>query len=524
LDSKTQNENPDRLQSAWLRARAASHRSILNSAAISRGDRELLTRANRIRRLMKGWYTLEIGIPSSNPPHGMDGIPTPVFFDFLGVYLEDRLGSRWCLSAESSLQFRMNVESIPDRIIALTEYGSTTHHRFEGLTELTVYRDPDRFPPHSTTWAGLRLMSPEDALARIKPSALERDSLLIKKALPLIRQWENYAEVLAQEGRHTAAIRLHQELVTAGFSDQAGRFQQALIATGLLVTSGPHPQPQQDQAPNSVTPTPDSNTPWTDWYGHLTNFPLATVNTPPALLDLLSNAQELSPDDAVASLALSGFDLSIDQVLMAMTEPERAASAAGWPVLEDDERMLPNGHQEPLPGDADPQALLALQGYVEAGRLVRRSIVRLLEEEPLAKVLEQDLPQWHRALLLPSCDAGLVPESQLGVFREASDAPIIATSLELLWEAAGRLREARSQALMAHLGLLWIQPWKTGNGRMARFLLNALRMAGKNHWLVIGEKKRREYQALLADTLAGQSPISLLELLEQQTDPAYLDE
>lgn len=463
---------------------------------------------------MKGWYTLEIGVPSVHSGQGVDGIPTPVFLDFLGLYLEDRLGSRWCLSAETSLLFRLDSEAIPDRIIALTEYGSTTHHRFGGLTELTVYRDPDRFPPQNTTWAGLRLMSPEDALCRLKPSALERDPQLIRRALPLVRNWRSFAETLAREGRATAAARLHAELESAGQDGDAALLRSVLAAGGLPIDARPAAADRTSADPG-MSP-PDLTALWTSWSADLAANPTVAATAPSGLLELLSHAQEMATDDALASLRISGYTLSRGQILSAMSEPERAATAAGWPELADQERNLPDGHQDALPGEADPQALLALQGYVETGRLVKRSIVRLLEDEPLSDVLTQDLPGWHQALLLPSCEAGLVPESELGKTRPTASGRSpgsMETRLKELWELAEQQPDPNHRALLVHLAVLQMRPWGAGNGRLARFLFNALRMAGRRHWLVIDAEKSGEYGEHVAAALAGHSLRPLAKIL-----------
>ena len=115
-------QNPaGRLPAAWQRACQAANRSILKSLEISRGDREVLTRAGCLRKLMKGWYYLEPGEADPEGDPVLSPLAAGIFFDFLGLYLEDRLGSGWCLSAESSLRFRLDPEIVPDRIIVLTD-------------------------------------------------------------------------------------------------------------------------------------------------------------------------------------------------------------------------------------------------------------------------------------------------------------------------------------------------------------------------------------------------------------------
>ena len=232
---RTGKKAPDRLQEAWRLACANARGTILTSAEISRGDRELLLKAGLLLRLMKGWYTVKPDSGVFLPLGGLETLSSAVFFNFLALYLKQRLDKGWCLSAETSLLLLIDPETVPDRIIVLAESGSTTHQTFPGLTELTIYRDPKRCPLHSTTLAGLHLMSPEDALGRLKPPALQRNPHLIRQALPLIRNWNSFSNSLAQEGRQTAAIRLTEELQAAGYPQEADRLRKIMNEAGFRI-------------------------------------------------------------------------------------------------------------------------------------------------------------------------------------------------------------------------------------------------------------------------------------------------
>lgn len=319
----------DRLQAARRRAGSAARRSILASAALSRGDREVLLQARYLRRLMKGWYALSTDPWPDASADDLSDLEADLFHGFLGLYLEQRLGERWCLSAESSLRFLLDQGAVPDRIVALTEFGSTTHHSFVGLTDLTVYRDLDRFPDEMTSWAGLRVMTPEAALARLKPASLEREPELLERSLALVRHWGEFAALLAREGRVTAAARLAEELDRSGRSDSAARLRRAMEEAGYRL-------PAPDGADIPAEPKPAD--PLEPWRQRLLDWRLALEGTlPPApaaqtsLLGLLAEAQENAPLDTLYSLQHSGFAIERDRVLDALTEPERAAVAAGWP-------------------------------------------------------------------------------------------------------------------------------------------------------------------------------------------------
>lgn len=483
----------DHIEAAWRKASSVAVRAILPSGRIARRDRETLIRAGRLRRLMKGWYLLEANGFSATSAPSLADLPAGRFYDFLGQYLDDRLRRHWCLSAESSLLVQLDPAAVPDRIVVLGEYGSTTHQQFAGLTELTVYRDPDRFPDRVQRQSGLRMMSVQDALARVRPGSLERIPDLIARALPLVGDWAGFATTLAREGRHTAAQRLEEELLGAGMPDEARTLRRTLAVCGIrLPRSGASigGAPVTGIAPAPPVAAVDELTgTWRTWTNALRGRRLP-ARLP--LLELLASARRRAVDDALQSLRLAGFAVTRAEVLSAFSEPERAAVAAG---------------------DRDPAAVLALQGYVDAARLVRKTIVRLLEDEPLAAVLTEDVPLWHRALLTPAAEAGLFPAGEPGVPR-----PEAAGRLALLWELAAGESDPGARALAVHLGLVRLRPWAGGTGRLARLAMNALLTASRLPWRTIGGDDPDGYAAALAEALGGGPLAGWVAYLEVRTD------
>jgi hypothetical protein len=89
----------NKLAGALERVNTVAGKAVVKSASIQRADRELLTDRGYLQEICKGWYFLRR--PSDKPGDSSAWYTT--FWDFVSVYLDERLGTDYCLSAGSSL-------------------------------------------------------------------------------------------------------------------------------------------------------------------------------------------------------------------------------------------------------------------------------------------------------------------------------------------------------------------------------------------------------------------------------------
>ena len=57
--------------------------------------------------------------------------------------------------------------------------------------------------------------------------------------------------------------------------------------------------------------------------------------------------------------------------------------------------------------------------------------------------------------------------------------------------------DPRVRAVLGHFMFVFIHPYMDGNGRMGRFILNAMLASGGYPWTVVPLEKRREYMSAL---------------------------
>lgn len=498
------------LRTAWQKAQEFQRNGILQSSHLTRKQRETLVRTGHLRSVMRGWYQLR-----ENPQLEDAG---PDLASFLPLYLEQRLGNQWCLSAASSLAVRCGEDPLPSQVVVQALYGSTTVHTFADGTRLTVYREENHLPTRLEMIRGLRVMAPETILARLTASQWDASLPLVDKLLDEVTGWESLVWHCLGEGRHQALVRLLDRFHTLGRLSEAETVAQGLAAAGLSVPDLPRTAqdpktetPRAEAPPNPANPDLPLEECWSLWSSHIQPERFRPDNLPGNLLHRLASIEDGLPEDARHHLRLAGFEIPREAVEAIFMEPERAAEAAGWPLMEEIQARLDERGSPPLCGEVDPAALVALQGYVEALKLVKRSVVRMLQGRSLETILRQDMRGWRLALMNPSAEAGLITRRQILRYREKEGRDRVDTWMRLVAEE----KDPGRRGILAFLGLSRLAPWEAGNRRMALLVLNALNTAAGLPWVVV--RRSGEFQLAWAEALRPGPPDDLLKLLASST-------
>ena len=500
------------LRKTWEDLQSSSRSGILSSAQMTRLQRERLTKAGFLDPVMRGWYRL---VP--NEPNSASIAP---ILDFLPIYLDDRLGDRWCLSAESSLLVRFAPGTNPGRLVVMADFGSTTVHTFDDGFRLTIYQDDQQLPTRLENRNGFRVMPLEMILARLTLAQWERHLPLVDKAIIKISNWEALTWQLLSEERYQSTTRLALRLKELGMTKPAATVLQGLQAAGISPSNPESPTKEPEitleMAKPTASPATDLSFPeiWTHWSNKLPEPDFTPSPNTENLIHRLSTIEFAIPQDVLHHLALSGHEIPMSAIIKDISAPEMAANAAGWPTLSPEERNPNADEQLPLPGEIDPQALVALQGYLEAIRLVKRSVVRLMDGMDTQRILRQDLRGWRLALMGPSAEAGLISRRQVLRFRD--DDPTLDLKLDMdLWsEHVAQCDPAHHRGLLSFLGIMHLKPWHTGNLRLALLVMNALNASAGLPWVIIKQSDSKEFFEALKSAQQDLDPTALCALFK----------
>jgi Fic family protein len=185
-------------------------------------------------------------------------------------------------------------------------------------------------------------------------------------------------------------------------------------------------------------------------------------------------------------------------------------SIEGYRVTDELIEKVRSGNWQPdrNSSDAEQRNAMAARGYWQTFQAVKQSVGRILEGANPGEVIETDHRLWYRELFAPSVTAGLIRASDLAGYRsqqvyirESLHTPLnpdaVRDAMPVFFELLRNEPDAGVRAVLGHFVFVYIHPYMDGNGRIARFLMNAMLISGGYDWTVIPLEKRKEYMAAL---------------------------
>jgi Fic/DOC family len=465
--------------------------NVVRSSDLTARTRQYLAARGSLLEVIKGWYLLA--------PPGVKAGETTLwhgnFWNFLNEYLKDRFGSDYCLTAETSLDLWGGKTQTPLQIIVMTKGGGAGKTDLAFGTSLMIYRDEQRFPDTPSEFEGLNVMSRGMALAKVSPTYYQRDNITAQVVLKV-----------------TPAVEIAKELLRWDKSSSANRVVGALLAMRekdkarevLSILSGAKFSVAPENPFEEYTVFLDAATPTVSPYAGrirllwaqmreevIANFE-APPNTKISKAEYLDQISEIYRHDAYHSLSIEGYSVTPDLI-----ELVRSGQ-----YLEDNKE-----NQKHI--DA-----MAARGYYQAFQTVRDGVGKILDGTPPGTVAEQDLQTWYQQLFSPFVDAGVIPSFSLAGYRErrvfitnSMHVPpprtAVADAMEALFELLKTEEHPGVRAVLGHFIFVFIHPYSDGNGRVGRFLMNAMLASGGYPWTVIRVKRRDEYMAALEAASVG---------------------
>jgi hypothetical protein len=474
----------------------------IRTGHLSRTHRERLLKAGFLREVMKGWYT-----PAR--PDELEGESTgwyASFWSFCAGYLNDRFGQNWCLSSEQSLNLHMGNWTVPKQLLVRTPKGGNKPTLL--LFDTSVFDLRLELPPAGDIEVrnGLNVVNLPAALISCAPSHFADHPDDLRAALSMIPDATEILRRLLGGGRSVVAGRLVSGFRNIGRDEIADRILGAMRAAGYVVheTDPFKDKPAVTFAAREISPYVNRlKLLWASMRGTI----LQAFPSPPGIRKNAAayrkRVDDLYTRDAYNSLSIEGYRVNTELI-------ERVRSGNWNPDADQNDRQNQNA--------------LAARGYWQAFQSVKKSLEPILSGENPGSVVSRDYDEWYAQLFGPSVTAGIIKPADLAGFRNGPVyirrsmhvPPSHEAVRELMPQFFALLRgevEPAVRVVLGHFAFVYIHPYLDGNGRMGRFLMNAMMAAAGYPWTIIPVERRTEYMTALESASVGQNIKPFTEFL-----------
>jgi fido (protein-threonine AMPylation protein) len=476
----------------------------IRSQDLTRTHRERLIKSGFLQEVIKGWYI-------ASRPDEQAGESTSwytAFWAFSASYLGRRFDQDWCLSPEQSLALHAGNWTVPRQLLVRAKKPRNNVTNLPRNTSLLDIRAELPGADATETIEGMRLFSLPAALIACSPNAYRQNPTDIRTALTLVSDASDLLQRLLEGGHSTIAGRLAGAFRNIGRKDIADNITGTMEAAGYTIR-----ETDPFDAASPIVFSRRESSPYVSRLRILwTQMRKEVLKDFPAVPDrvtdksaYLKQIDDLYTSDAYHSLSIEGYRVSPELI-------ER--------VREGDWNPEIGG------GDQEHRNAMAARGYWQAFQSVKESIDKILAGENPGATVRQDHANWYRELWAPSVTAGILKPADLAGYRNAPvfirrsmHAPpspeavrdLMSTFLDLLEEET----DPAARVVLGHFVFVYIHPYMDGNGRIGRFLMNAMMAAGGYPWTIIPIEKRQGYMAALESASVDQDIKPFSRLLAQ---------
>jgi len=470
-----------------LKAIQEGNRRVFRSDDLSRVHRERLVENGFLQEVMKGWLI-------SSSPDAQAGESTPwhaSFWEFCARYSDERFAAQWHLSPEQSLFLHGERTVIPDQLVVHSP--KATNNDIKLLFGTTLYDlKVAEMPPGAALMVrdGLRLFTPAASLVRVPESFFQLYPLEAQVVMASLADASDLLRLLLNGGHSAKAGYLAKAFRQTGRGELADEILRAMKGAGYDVReSSPFEAGQIFHKPSRPAAPIVGRIEmlWESMRGKvLATFPKAP-GLPTDKEAYLRFVDEIYRTDAYHSLSIEGYS-----VTPALVEKVRQG---GWDPEHD-------------AGDRRNRDALAARGYWQAFQLVKKEVEKVIAGENPAALARAAHNDWYREMFQPCVTAGLLEPGSLAGYRNI---PVYLRGSRYVpprWEAVREAMpaffdllekepEPSVRAVLGHWLFGYVHPYSDGNGRMARFLMNAMLASGGYPWTVIRIVDRKSYLSAL---------------------------
>lgn len=459
---------------------------VISSKQLSRVHLNRLLANGFLTRVIAGWY-----IPSRPGQHKGD---TTSWYasrmDFISRYAEARFGRDWYVSPEISLLIHTGATVLPKQIQLYANKAKNNVLMLPYGSSLFDYASPKMMDFENRNEAGqVRTLTLEASLVSASPQLWITDPTTMEVALGQLLDSTGILKVLANGGHSVIAGRIAGALNAVGRPALANEIVEFMTSIGYKVPiSNPFLEPPRQFTRQESPYCGRIRIMWEKMRKDVLEVWDKPLFDKPNKENYLKDAEDRYVEDAYNSLSIEGYKVTTELIEKVARGEETSAT--------DDNAM-------------------AAKGYFDAHNKVKESIGKIIDGKLPGAVIKNDLRIWNQSLWAPKVQAGILkPADLLGwrghdVFIAGSQhTPLnpsaVRDAMPTFFELLEKEDSPAVRAVLGHFVFVFIHPYMDGNGRLGRFLMNAMLSSGGWPWTVVPVTAKRDYMAALESASTGQ--------------------
>jgi hypothetical protein len=321
------------------------------------------------------------------------------------------------------------------------------------------------------------------ALVRVSEDFMRRQPSEIHVLLAGIRDSSEILAPLLDGGRTVVAGRLAGAFARFGRKGMADEIVKAMKAAGYDVR--PTDPFAEQQAFGLLQPgaSPVVGRLQSLWSSHRAAV-IAAFPKPPGLPKdadaYLKFVDEIYQSDAYHSLSIEGYRVTPELI-------DRVRAGTWNPVADE--------------ADRKNRDALAARGYWQAFQSVKECVAKIMAGADAAELVHSAHRDWYLEMFQPCVAAGLIAAQALAGYRNhpvyllgSRHVPprweVVPDAMEAMFDLLQGEKEPAVRIVLGHWLFGYIHPYPDGNGRVARFLMNAMLASGGYPWTVIRVEDR----------------------------------
>lgn len=464
--------------------------------------REILVKQGFLKEVTKGWYIS--AHPAERPGETTSWYSS--YWEFCVKFLESKYGDGWCLSADQSLAIHAGNWSVPSQLVVRSPQANNNPTPLPHNTSLFNHKAELPLKDQRTTERGLRIYSLQAALIYCTAGAYGKSGLDARTALSLIRDASELLPTLLDKGHTTIAGRLAGAFRNIQRDKIANQIMETMKQAGYDIR-------EVDPFQNKIT----INLSQREHSPFVNRIKLMWQQMREIIIHDFPAAPGISRDH-------EAYLKDVDAIYV--TDAYHSLSIERYKVTPELIERVTLGTWNTQGNEADKkqQDAMAARGYYQAFQLVRESIIKIMDGANAGTQVDADHQRWYRQLFDPSVASGILKASDLAGYRShqvyignSQHVPLsvdaMRDTMPVLFELLQEESEASVRAVLGHFLFVFIHPYMDGNGRMGRFLMNAMLASGGYPWTVIPVEKRDEYMKALEQASTEQDITAFSQFL-----------